>query len=129
MGYMGAVPSSDRRQSLIRLWVGLAVAVILSPICGCHGNSTAEDATTEQGVTPGMGPLETGTNRQGRDLAEFGVKAHSAADCSRMCAEEARCKAMSFMGRPESDGICWLKSAVPDPTINPSMVSAVKIRL
>jgi hypothetical protein len=74
-----------------------------------------------------MGPLELGTNRLGRDENEFGTPTPNAADCSRRCAEDDACRAMSFMSRPPpQDGICWLKTAVPEPTSNPAMVSAVK---
>jgi PAN domain len=76
-----------------------------------------------------MGPLEVGINRLGRDKNEFGTPAGSAADCSRHCAEDDACLAMSFMSRsPPQDGICWLKTAVPVATSNPAMVSAVKVR-
>jgi len=76
-----------------------------------------------------MGPLEPGTNRQGRDLADIGLRVPDAAACSRLCGIDERCLAMSFVAAADgASGICWLKGSVPSPSENPAVVSAVKDR-
>ncbi len=76
-----------------------------------------------------MGPLEADTNRQGRDLGERGLRLTDAAACSRQCAVDERCLAMSFVKDGDSaSGICWLKGSVPSASENPSVVSAIKIQ-
>ena len=114
-------PSSAARPVLI----GLLVAALLQLSSGCNDAS----APSTPGPTPSnMGDLEPGVNRMGRDLSETGSRTTDAAGCARLCAADERCKAMSFMARPApADGICWLKTSVPEPTPNPAMVSAVKI--
>lgn len=74
-----------------------------------------------------MGPLEPATNRQGRDLSDVGVRVTDALACSRLCAIDERCMAMSFVKAADSTaGICWLKGSVPVPSENDAIVSAVK---
>jgi PAN domain len=110
--------------------VGLAVLVIAlfwwrvaSPPGAAAG---ARDATAGPG-TARMGPLEPATNRQGRDLADIGLRVTNAAACSRLCAVDERCMAMSFVKSGEAAGICWLKGSVPSASENAAVVSAVKI--
>jgi hypothetical protein len=75
-----------------------------------------------------MGPLEADTNRQGRDLADVGIRLTDAAACSRLCAVDERCLAMSFVKAADgAAGICWLKGSVPGASENPAVVSAVKV--
>jgi hypothetical protein len=75
-----------------------------------------------------MGPLEQATNRQGRDLSDVGMRLTDAAACSRLCAADDRCMAMSFVKSADAgSGLCWLKGSVPGATENAAVVSAVKI--
>ena len=107
-----------------RRYVLLALLLLQS---ACHDNR-AQTSAESSALASKMGPLELGINRLGRDENEFGTQTLSAADCSKRCVEDDACRAMSFMGRPPpQDGICWLKTAVPEPASNPAMVSAVKI--
>src|SRR5450755_963026 len=77
---------------------------------------------------PHMGPLEQATNRQGRDLSDIGMRLPDAAACSRLCAIDDRCRAMSFVKSAEAaSGICWLKGSVPGPSESAAVVSAVKV--
>jgi hypothetical protein len=103
-------------------YVLLALVLLQS---ACQDNRAHAPAA----ATPStMGPLELGINRLGRDESEFGTPAPTAADCSRHCAEDVACRAMSFMSRSApQEGVCWLKTTVPEPTRNPAMVSAVKL--
>ena len=74
-----------------------------------------------------MGPLEAATNRQGRDLSNNGVRVTDALACSRLCAVDERCMAMSFVKTADAtSGFCWLKGSVPTLSVNDAVVSAVK---
>jgi hypothetical protein len=87
----------------------------------------ARDAAAAPGA-PHMGPLEQATNRQGRDLADIGLRVPDASACSRLCAIDERCMAMSFVKAGDTaSGICWLKSSVPGASESAAVVSAVKI--
>jgi hypothetical protein len=75
-----------------------------------------------------MGPLESSTNRQGRDLSDVGMRVSDAAACSRLCALDGRCMAMSFvMAADGLSGLCWLKGSVPGASENAAVISAVKV--
>jgi hypothetical protein len=89
----------------------------------------AADAHGVRGGSGGvrMGPLEQATNRQGRDLADVGVRLTDALACSRLCDIDDRCMAMSFVKTADAaSGFCWLKGSVPTPSENAAVVSAVK---
>jgi hypothetical protein len=113
------------------LVAALAFAVLVVTVFGWLLLGRAGDAASAH--DPGavssaarMGPLEQATNRQGRDLSEIGLRVTDAAACSRLCAVDERCLAMSFvMG--DGAGICWLKGSVPSANENPAVVSAVKV--
>jgi hypothetical protein len=106
------------------LVIGLFVSLMLSHAGDAAG---APDLAAASGSAR-MGELESDTNRQGRDLAEIGLKVPDAAACSRLCAIDERCLAMSFVkGGDTGAGLCWLKGSVPSASENPAVVSAVKI--
>jgi hypothetical protein len=87
----------------------------------------AGDPVAASGVAR-MGPLEPDTNRQGRDLADIGLRLTDAAACARLCEVDERCMAMSFVKASDgASGICWLKGSVPGASENPAVVSAVKV--
>jgi PAN domain len=89
---------------------------------GARANAVAVPAA------PHMGPLEQATNRQGRDLADVGMRVSDAAACSRLCTVDDRCMAMSFVKAADgASGLCWLKGSVPGASENLAVVSAVKI--
>jgi len=93
------------------------------------GNATDTGTPAGASAAAGMGPLEPDTNRQGRDLAEIGLRVSDAAACSRLCGIDERCLAMSFVkGSDAEAGRCWLKGSVPGASANPAVISAVKIR-
>jgi PAN domain len=74
-----------------------------------------------------MGALEFDTNRQGHDL-NTGDEVRRAEDCSQLCAQEERCRAMTFVQHPSgSGGICWLKDGGSDPLPRKGMISAPKV--
>jgi PAN domain len=76
-----------------------------------------------------MGVLEVRTNRQGSDYSPISIHAATADECSSKCDQLAWCKAMTFVsnpGNPFGGGDCWLKTAVPPPTADPYMASAIK---
>ena len=103
-----------------------ACLLTVALLAACRDGRPA--ALAAPAAPPGMGAFEAGTNRQGRDLSEFGARVGDAAGCAKLCMQEPRCKAMSYMARPPpDDGVCWLKESVPEATPNPAMVSAVKL--
>ena len=74
-----------------------------------------------------MGALEFDTNRQGADL-NSGDEVPRADDCSSLCAQDNRCRAMTFVQHPNGvGGICWLKNVAKDPLPHPGMTSAAKV--
>jgi hypothetical protein len=106
----------------------VAVALFVWLLFSHTGDATA--ARDPAGATGAarMGPLEPDTNRQGRDLADIGLRVTDAAACSRLCRIDERCMAMSFVkGADGTSGICWLKGSVPATSENPAVVSAIKI--
>jgi PAN domain len=104
----------------------LVVTVLVWLVLGRPGDAAgAHDPAAISGEAR-MGPLEQATNRQGRDISEIGLRVTDAAACSRLCAVDERCLAMSFvMG--DGAGICWLKGSVPSASESPAVVSAVKL--
>jgi hypothetical protein len=106
----------------------LAVALFVWLLVGHPGDGTgAQDPAGTAGAAR-MGPLEADTNRQGRDLADVGLRVTDAAACSRLCRIDERCMAMSFVkGADGTSGICWLKGSVPATSENPAVISAIKI--
>ena len=77
-----------------------------------------------------MGPLEIGQDRYGSDFSPLPQLVGTADICASLCSTNLECKAMTFVKRPDDfgGGDCWLKKEVPEPTPNPAMVSAVKVR-
>jgi hypothetical protein len=79
---------------------------------------------------PHMSELMLRVNLQGSDIANLDNAAiNTAGACSEACFKNNDCRAMTFVQHPSGQGgVCWLKNAVPPPTPNPAMTSAVKIR-
>ena len=72
---------------------------------------------------PKMGTLQRGINLDGHDIAPGApIQTPSAEDCSQLCLEDAKCKAMSWM---QSNHSCWLKDEIP-PSSHGPLISAVK---
>lgn len=69
----------------------------------------------------GMGALEYNRSYSGADYKDAIVS--TAAACAALCAQEAQCRAMTFI--PDQSR-CWLKSAIPAWQPAPRMISAVK---
>jgi hypothetical protein len=115
------------------LVAALAFAVLVIAVFAWLMLSHASDTAggREPAIARGaarMGALEADTNRQGRDLSDIGLKVPDAAACSRLCAVDERCLAMSFVkGGDAEAGLCWLKQSVPSASENAAVVSAVKI--
>jgi V8-like Glu-specific endopeptidase len=78
----------------------------------------ASSTSTTSGVRRGF---EANVNRSGQDLRNLSTG--NAAACSTECAEDAACKAFTWVA---SSGKCWLKSAVPGPTSGSGLTSGVK---
>jgi hypothetical protein len=82
--------------------------------------------------------FETGTptiksstlqNRPGHDYKSFELKkGETCQTCEDSCLKDPRCKAYTFVlaGVQAQRGVCWLKSAVPDPIEDINCVSGVK---
>jgi len=88
-------------------------------------DTPSETATTPREPPPPvtMGPLEIGVNRQGNDFDAFGIHTDNEQLCAEECRNQASCKAMTYV---KSKSRCWLKAAVPPPTADADMVSAIK---
>jgi len=85
------------------------------------GQSTPQPRST-------MSAIERRTNLSGGDLAGNGLESNSSEECSNLCLHDNGCKAMTFVYHPAGGGgVCWLKNAVPAPSSNPSMDSAIKL--
>ena len=72
--------------------------------------------------------LEYGYNRGGSDYRNFALDRPNPGICQQSCAEEARCRAFTFVppGRQGPKARCWLKDAVPKRTPKDGLVSGVK---
>ena len=74
-----------------------------------------------------MSPLERDINIQGKDIDISSTEVADPYQCQRLCENDERCKAMTFVKHPDRDGcICWLKSSAPDRSERPGMISSVK---
>jgi PAN domain len=106
----------------------LVVAVFVWLLLSHAGDAAGARDPAGASGTARMGALEADTNRLGRDLSDIGLKVPDAAACSRLCAIDERCLAMSFVkGGDAGAGLCWLKGSVPGASENPAVVSAVKV--
>jgi hypothetical protein len=65
------------------------------------------------------GNFERGFNRQGMDYTSFYTA--DAGACAYYCRNDGRCRSFSWV----SNGTCWLKDGVPDPTPAPGIISGV----
>jgi hypothetical protein len=70
--------------------------------------------------------LEDNFDRPGQNYRWFGVLTPQL--CQNACARESTCKAFTFVrpSSPGSNGVCWLKRAVPERSANQRGVSGVK---
>ncbi len=68
-----------------------------------------------------------GTDLQHEDYYKYTTK-HDYADCDNACAKDPKCMAYTWVkpGVQGTDVVCWLKSAVPNPTQNPDCVSGAR---
>lgn len=71
---------------------------------------------------------EPDSNRPGHDYKSFPIPDGDADTCRTACAEEAACRAYTFVrpGGQGAPGHCWLKSAVSPPQPDACCVSGVK---
>lgn len=78
-----------------------------------------------------MGPMEPQVNLHGQDFSSLGRLVGTPEECSALCSANPKCKAMTFVKRPDFDsfggGDCWLKSGVPPRSHAANMISAVKV--
>jgi hypothetical protein len=91
----------------------------------------SSDATTDAAARvtgTGLPSLEANTNRPGSDYRSLEVEDGRAETCQKACADDANCKAFTFVkpGMQGPRGRCWLKSAVPAPMPGGCCVSGVK---
>ena len=76
---------------------------------------------------PSMGDLMDGVYLQGNDLnSEAADDANSEEQCSNVCQDDARCKAMSFVESPWGGGVCRIKDKVGTRTPASNAISAIK---
>jgi PAN domain len=76
---------------------------------------------------PSMYDLMYGVYLRGNNIeSDLAADANSEEQCSNVCREDTRCKAMSFVQHPWGGGVCQLKDRVPEPTPATDAVSAVK---
>jgi hypothetical protein len=96
--------------------------------------SVPNSAGTQTPATPpppasGQNVVLAAVDLPGKDYktVQFGNK-DDAAGCQNLCAQEAPCKAWTFV-RPRigvNNGICWLKNDVPSRVANPNVISGLK---
>jgi hypothetical protein len=82
----------------------------------------AAKAADAEARRPRMSAPEPNINRQGSDYKDFVATDFEA--CIRACELETLCKAITFT---KSSRQCWMKSAVPFRSDDPSYTSAVKV--
>ena len=87
-------------------------------------SSSAPPSTPSQTPSSRMGPLQDGLAYLQADL--YSRRTASAEECSNLCAADSQCKAMTFI---KSQGLCWIKGAVPQSASTSDMVSAVKVEM
>ena len=71
--------------------------------------------------------VEERTNRSGGDYRRFEAPG-GLDECRRACDDDAACQAYTFVrpGIQSPDGMCWLKSSVPEPAADDCCTSGVK---
>lgn len=76
---------------------------------------------------PSMDDLMYGVYLQGNDLkSDLADDANSEEQCSNVCQDDVRCKAMSFVESPWGGGVCQIKDKVGARTPARNAISAVK---
>jgi hypothetical protein len=75
-----------------------------------------------------FGSLEENTDRMGMNLRNFDLSSPDPLLCQQACAEEASCKAFTYVkpGYQGANARCYLKSGVPDATNNECCISGVR---
>jgi hypothetical protein len=117
-------------------WRAIIVAVVVALIAGgsapwwikyLSGGAAPRPAAANLPPGSSMGPLEFNSNRSKSDM-NTGMEVQLPDDCRTACAQNADCRAMTFVAHPagQSGGICWLKTTAPAPTPQQGMTSAVK---
>jgi hypothetical protein len=77
---------------------------------------------------PYMDEMVYGVYLPGNNLENpLAAEANTEESCSRLCLQDTRCKAMSFIEKPWGGGECRLKDKVPPRTNAPIAISAVKV--
>lgn len=69
-----------------------------------------------------------GVDRPGADYRDFALEAEQPALCQQACAEDADCRAFTYV-RPGLQGDaprCWLKNEVPEPVASDCCASGVR---
>jgi hypothetical protein len=103
---------------------GVILAVVTPMVLSRLGPSgTDQNPVIAAPAHASMGPLETGTNRQGDDYDAYGKPAANPELCAEMCRTDGQCKAMTYVSQTK---LCWLKTAVPQASATPGMTSSVK---
>lgn len=72
--------------------------------------------------------VEVGVDRPGSDYRSFDAGGAGYAVCQAACARSTECRAWTHTapGVQSADGMCWLKTAVPDAVAREGMTSGVK---
>ncbi|HZD94565.1 MAG TPA: PAN domain-containing protein [Candidatus Sulfotelmatobacter sp.] len=77
---------------------------------------------------PYMGELMYGVYLPGNDIeSALANEADSEEQCSDVCLQDGRCKAMSFVQRSWGGGVCRIKNKVPARSAASNGISAVKV--
>jgi hypothetical protein len=98
-----------------------------SPSAPKPESQAAPPATTtpligQKGFTGPMGPLEAGISYNQGDI--YDNPAESAQDCAKMCADDNRCLAVTYI---ISQKRCWVKNKTLSIGASPDMVSSRKL--
>ena len=104
------------------LTAGTAAIVTIRQVNAPHGvNAPASELSPYSRATGAMGPLEPGISYNQGDL--YDRPASSAEECARLCYNDDRCRAMTFI---ISQQRCWIKNQVNPAAASSDMVSARK---
>jgi hypothetical protein len=78
-------------------------------------------------AAPRATTAEERTNRSGGDYRRFAAP-RGLEECRAACEADATCRAYTFVrpGIQAADGMCWLKSSIPEPTVDDCCTSGVK---
>lgn len=102
--------------------------------CGAPGPGTTTGGNgPPPGPDIGMPPsppigtvsIEPNINRMGQDYASFALTVEAPEQCRLACEQDSRCVAYTYVhpGYQGPNPVCWLKSAIPEPTSDPCCIS------